>query len=52
MKTNNDWQANTIKVAAVATAMPRWIGALLMADGLSVPVSWLPWWTVFSSKRS
>jgi len=30
-----------IKVAAVVTAMPRWVLALLAADGFAVPVSWV-----------
>ena len=41
-------QADAIKILAVVTATPRWVGALLAAEGLSVPRSWLPWWTIAS----
>lgn len=41
-------QADAIKILAVITATPRWVGALLAAEGLKVPPHWLPWWTVAS----
>jgi hypothetical protein len=44
MKQNNDWQAALIKVAAVVTATPRWVQALLAAEGLRIPSEWLTWW--------
>lgn len=33
-----------IKIAAVITASPRWAGALMAAEGVPVPPSWLPAW--------
>ena len=41
--------ADIIKVAAVVTAIPRWVVALLAYDGLVMPASWRPGWTVFSA---
>jgi len=41
-------QADAIKILAVVTATPRWVGALLAAEGLIIPPEWLPWWTVAS----
>lgn len=41
--------ADIIKVAAVVTAMPRWVGALLTAEGLAMPASWLDWWLPVSA---
>jgi len=41
---NDDQQADLIKIAAVVTAVPRWAGALMAADGVAVPDGWLvPW---------
>lgn len=37
-------QADIIKFAAVVTATPRWVGALMAAEGLIIPESWLVWW--------
>lgn len=37
-------QADIIKIAAVVTAIPRWAGALMAADGVPVPPGWLEWW--------
>jgi hypothetical protein len=39
-----DWTADAIKLAAVATATPRWVAALLLAEGFTVPPEWLWWW--------
>lgn len=45
----NDRTATIIKVGAVVTAAPRWIVALLLAEGLTLPPAWLGWWTVLSA---
>jgi hypothetical protein len=42
-------QADLIKVGAVLTAAPRWVIALLGAEGFPLPASWLPWWTPVSA---
>lgn len=47
MKT--DYLAWIIKVAAIVTAAPRWIGALLAAEGFALPVEWLVWWVPLSA---
>lgn len=41
-------QANVIKVAAVITATPRWVVALLASEGFSLPETWRPVWIIFS----
>lgn len=41
--------ANLIKIAAVTTAIPRWVVALLSAEGLIMPAAWHDWWIVFSA---
>lgn len=46
---SDERQATLIKVFAVAVAMPRWIGALLEAEGVPLPANWLSWWVVFSA---
>jgi hypothetical protein len=50
MKT--DWIALFIKVGAIATAAPRWVGALMAAEGFAVPAGWLPWWVPVSALLS
>ena len=40
----DDQQADLIKIAAVVTAVPRWAGALMAADGVAVPADWLSLW--------
>lgn len=47
-----DWLANLIKVAAILTAAPRWVGALLGAEGFSIPSEWLVWWVPVSAVLS
>jgi hypothetical protein len=47
MKTN--WQSVTIITAAILTSMPRWIIALLAAEGISVPLEWMGAWRVVSA---
>jgi len=42
----NDSRADIIKVAAIITAVPRWAGALMAADGVPVPAAWLDIWQV------
>src|SRR3990167_6419825 len=42
-------QANLIKISAVLTATPRWIVALLAAEGLHLPEEWSSWWIIFSA---
>jgi hypothetical protein len=46
---NEEHWATVIKVAAVAVAAPRWIGALLEAEGVPLPVEWRAWWVMFSA---
>ncbi len=41
--------ATIIKIAAVAVAAPRWIGALLEAEGVPLPPEWRAWWVIFSA---
>jgi len=36
---SNDNQADVIKIAAIITAVPRWAGALMAADGVPVPAA-------------
>ena len=45
---NSEKQATFIKLAAVITAAPRWTSALIVSEGLSLPVEWLSWWRVVS----
>lgn len=49
---NKDRTADVIKIAAVATAMPRWVAALLVAEGFVVPETWLAWWVPLSALLS
>lgn len=42
-------QANLIKIAAVITAAPRWVIALLAAEGFLLPSAWLGWWVIVSA---
>lgn len=46
---NDERQATLIKIAAVAVAAPRWIGALLEAEGVPLPAEWRAWWVIFSA---
>ena len=46
---NEEHWATVIKIAAVAVAAPRWIGALLEAEGVPLPGEWRGWWVVFSA---
>lgn len=48
----NDWQATVIKVGAVVTAAPRWVGALLAAEGFPIPADWMWWWIPLSAIMS
>ena len=41
-------QASMIKIAAVLTATPRWVVALLASEGFALPESWKPVWIIFS----
>lgn len=52
MKAESDWKADLIKIAAIATAAPRWVGALLAAEGFSLPADWLTWWVPLSAVLS
>jgi len=45
-------QANLIKIGAVLTAIPRWVTALLWAEGFALPAAWLPWWVPASAAVS
>lgn len=40
---------DAIKIAAVITAIPRWVVALMAAEGLSVPAEWHFYWVIFSA---
>lgn len=42
-------EPNAIKIAAVITAAPRWVVALLAAEGFALPAAWLGWWIVLSA---
>lgn len=44
-----DLTADIIKICAVVTAMPRWVGALLAAEGIIIPEEWRGWWIVASA---
>lgn len=44
MKIPDSTLPNIIKIGAVMTAAPRWVGALLAAEGFGLPDSWLVWW--------
>lgn len=44
-----DWQPSVIKFMAVATATPRWVGALLAAEGLAIAPDWAWWWLPVSA---
>jgi hypothetical protein len=46
---NDEHWATVIKIAAVAVAAPRWIGALLEAEGVPLPAEWRGWWVIFSA---
>ncbi|CAG0957734.1 hypothetical protein PLCT2_00575 [Planctomycetaceae bacterium] len=46
---NEEHWATVIKIAAVAVAAPRWIGALLEAEGVPLPLEWRAWWVIFSA---
>lgn len=37
-------QATVIKIAAVATALPRWAGSLMVSEGVPLPTNWLDGW--------
>lgn len=45
-------QANAIKIGAVLTAIPRWVTALLWAEGFALPDPWLVWWVPVSALLS
>ncbi len=47
-----DRVANAIKVGAVATAIPRWVAALLASEGFALPTEWLSWWVPVSAAMS
>lgn len=40
---------DTVKIAAVVTAMPRWVVAMLASEGLVFPENWQNAWTVISA---
>jgi len=42
-------QSDTIKQLAVITAAPRWVGALMLAEGFDIPLGWLWWWKPLSA---
>jgi hypothetical protein len=45
-------QADIIKIAAVITATPRWVGALLAAEGIAIPDEWMTLWVPASALLS
>jgi len=47
MKT--DYTPGLIKFFAVVTAAPRWVVALMAAEGLTLPDEWLWWWIAASA---
>lgn len=42
-------RADIIKVAAVVTAIPRWVVALLASEGFILPLEWRGAWIIFSA---
>ena len=44
--------ATVIKVAAVAVAAPRWIGALQEAEGVPLPAEWRGWWVTHAPHKT
>jgi len=46
---NQSRQATIIKIGAVITATPRWVAALLLAEGFILPADWLVWWIPVSA---
>lgn len=42
-------QSSLIKIAAVVTAAPRWVIALLAAEGFILPETWRAWWVIVSA---
>jgi hypothetical protein len=46
---NDELWATVIKIAAVAVAAPRWIGALLEAEGVPLSTEWRGWCVIFSA---
>jgi uncharacterized membrane protein len=52
-RVKREWdEADYIKVGAVLTAAPRWVGALLAAEGFILPVEWHVWWVPLSAVLS
>jgi hypothetical protein len=49
---NDEHWATAIKVAAVAVAAPRWIGALLEAEGVPLPTEWRGWWVTHAPHKT
>lgn len=41
--------ATLIKIGAVVTATPRWVAALLLAEGFVLPEAWMSWWIPVSA---
>lgn len=46
---NDSKQATWIKFFALLTAIPRWVGALLAAEGFAIPDAWLNVWVPTSA---
>jgi len=51
MKTENktDWIATMITFFVVVVAIPRWVGALMAAEGFIIPTNWMGWWIPMSA---
>lgn len=49
MKKRSDTVAVIIEVAIILAVIPRWIPALMMAEGLAIPSSWGTWWITVSA---
>jgi hypothetical protein len=49
---HTDWAASLIKISAIVTASPRWVGALLAAEGFALPADWMWWWIPLSALLS
>lgn len=52
MTIKNEYQAWIIKFSSVLTSTPRWVAALLVSEGFSIPEAWKSWWIIISAFMS
>lgn len=48
-KKRRDWTPILIEIAIVLAVMPRWIPALMLSEGFTIPENWLGWWIPMSA---